>query len=42
MTQRITYVAYDGIEFEGEIDCINHEMICDLCKGGLRYDYRKD
>lgn len=35
MTQRITYIAYDGTEFENEFDCINHEMICDLCKGTL-------
>ena len=36
MTQRITYIAYDGTEFENELDCINHEMICDICKGTLK------
>ena len=36
MTQRITYIAYDGTEFEDELDCINYEMICDLCKGTLK------
>jgi len=35
MTRRITYIAYDGTEFEDEFDCINHEMICDLCKSTL-------
>lgn len=35
MTQRITYIAYDDTEFEDEFDCINHEMICDICKGTL-------
>ncbi len=35
MTEKIIYVAIDGVEFENEIECINYEKslkLNDLCK----------
>ena len=37
MKLEITYVAYDGEEFDNEKDCLEHERQLDIMKGGVQW-----